>query len=139
MLFCSENKFVESVQVRILAGSLVLIMSEFAFEDITYMLRTITVAGVVLCLCTPAFAGSQVCGWYAFAGAHGNESRAQKEANKLNAMALDLRTSNSPNNHKKLWVVAEGPLTKAKAGRLAKKWKKKVGAGYIANRCFTGD
>ena len=119
-----------------------LIMGEFAFEEVRYMLRTITIATVAaaaVCLSTPATAGSQVCGWYAFAGAYSKPAQARKEARELGAMALDLRTSNSPNNHKRLWVVAEGPLDKGEAKRLAKKWKKKVGAGYIANRCFTGD
>ena len=106
------------------------------------MLRTTLIATAVVMaalLSSPASAGSQVCGWYAFAGAHSSSARAQAEANQLGAMALDLRRSDSPNNHKRLWVVAEGPLDKRAAGMLADKWKRQVGSGYIANRCFTGD
>ena len=83
----------------------------------------VTVAALAICLGTPATAGSQVCGWYAFAGAYPSQTRAEDEANQLNAMALDLRTSNSSNNRKKMWVVAEGPLEKDEARRLAKRWK----------------
>ena len=106
------------------------------------MLRPIMIAATsmaAIALSASANAGSQVCGWYAFAGAHSSPARARKEARQLGAMALDLRTSDSPNNQKRLWVVAEGPLDKGAAGNLARKWKRKVGAGYIANRCFTGD
>lgn len=108
------------------------------------MYRGITaVASVTMALIFtgPANAGSQVCGNYVFGGAFPTLWAAQQKADTLGAMALDLRRSNSPNNHKKLFVVAEGPYDSVQqAKNLAKNWRNRgVKGAYAANRCFTGD
>ena len=60
----------------------------------------ITIAAAMIfsgtAITTPSNAGSQVCGYYAFGGAFQSQRSAQRVANQLNAMALDLRTSDSP-------------------------------------------
>lgn len=108
------------------------------------MYRSITAAAAVtmaLMFTAPAHAGSQVCGHYVFGGAYPFQPDAQRKANDLNAMALDLRRSNSPNNHKALYVVAEGPFDRIQdAQNLARQWRNRgVKGAYTANRCFTGD
>ncbi len=116
------------------------------------MFRTTAVVTSIisgLLIVAPAHAGTQVCGHYVFGGAYPSESAALNKANSLPwspeqtngpAMALDLRTSNSPNNKKKLFVVALGPFDlKSEADKWVKQWKKSgVKGAYTANRCFTG-
>ena len=108
----------------------------------TYLALIAVAASIIAgqLIAAPANAGSQVCGHYVFGGAFPSESAALNKANSLNAMALDLRKSNSPNNHKKLFVVAQGPFDKIKdAQDLVQYWKSRgVKGAYTANRCFTG-
>ncbi len=88
---------------------------------------------------TPATAGSQVCGYWAFGGAFQVRRNAIRRARRVRAHVFDLDRSDSPNAGKGYWVVTQGPDSRSWARRKARKWRRMgVPGAYAARRCFTG-
>lgn len=87
---------------------------------------------------TPAQAGDEFCGYWAFAGAFQNYSNAVRRANNYGGNVLDLDRSNSPNAGKGYHVVAKGPYqSKHRANRAARNYRSYgVSGAYAAHRCF---
>ncbi len=81
-----------------------------------------------------------VCGLWAFGGAFSSLSSARRQARRLWSNVYDLRDSNSPNNHRRLFVVATGPAsTRGFARQWVREMKHKgVRNAYMARRCFYG-
>ncbi|MDY8108112.1 hypothetical protein U0C82_02975 [Fulvimarina sp. 2208YS6-2-32] len=88
---------------------------------------------------TPS-AAADSCGFFAIAGAFPSFPGADRRSDEIGGSAWGLDSSDSPNAGRGLWVVAEGPGSRAQAEGWARDYRAKgVGDAYVTRRCFFGE